>query len=367
MAEPTRKGLVETYRKTYPTREVLRLAFGECRIVVETNSGGLKNNLADYYKGFLSPGGRADIRITVHQAPVQDLALSFVTKPPDPGKTKIKEAYVDLSDGRVVRKQLTGILFVFGNGDHLAVGPCLENTNQIVNFINNRYIEWRLDRGGLLGHAAGITLGPRGLAVAGFSGMGKSTLALHLMCRGTAFVSNDRMIVENGEDGLCMHGVPKEPRINPGTALSNPCLGGIISSADKKRFLRLSKAELWDLEYKYDAPIEACFGPGRFVLSGSMDGLVILNWERGDSPLIARTVVPSERKDLLSAFRKKKGLFYLPSNGGHGDDPALETYATFLSKCKVIEMAGGADFETATTMCLRFLESGEFDGKPRRR
>lgn len=363
MAEPTRKELVAAYRETYPTREVLRLAFGDCRIVVETNSGDLKNNLADYYRGFLSRSGTVDIRITVHQAPVQDPALSFVIKPPDPGKTKIKEAYVDLPDGRVVQKQLTGMLFVFGSGDHLAVGPCLENTNQIVNFINNRYIEWRLDRGGLLGHAAGVTLGPRGLAVAGFSGMGKSTLALHLMRRGTAFVSNDRMIVENGEDGLCMHGVPKEPRINPGTALSNPWLVGIISPEDKKRFSRLSKSALWDLEYKYDAPIEACFGTGRFILSGSMDGLVILNWERGEGPLIARTVVASERKDLLSAFRKKKGLFFLPSNGGHSDDPELEIYAALLSNCKVIEMAGGADFEAATTMCLRFLESGEFDGK----
>ena len=67
-------------------------------------------------------------------------------KTPDPGKTKIKEEYVDLDDGRIVRKRLTGMLFVFGGGQNVAVGPCGANLNQVINFINNRYIEWLLCR-----------------------------------------------------------------------------------------------------------------------------------------------------------------------------------------------------------------------------
>jgi HprK-related kinase B len=359
MDEPTRKSLVEGFRAAYPPTDELLVGFGECRIAVETNSRDLRQALAEYYGGFLEDGPTVDIRITVHEAPAQALALPFVVKPPDPGKTKVKEEYVDLPDGRVVRKRLTGMLFAFGNGDHLAVGPCLENTNQIVNFVNNRYIEWRLCRGCFLGHAAGVALNGRGVALAGFSGMGKSTLALHLMSRGTLFVSNDRMIVERAERGLTMHGVAKQPRINPGTALANPDLAGILVPQDRDRFSRLSEAELWDLEYKYDVPIETCFGSGRFVLTSPMNALVILNWQRGGEALAVRRVVPAERKELLSAFRKKKGLFYLPSNGAKVQDPSLDSYAELLSDCTVVEMAGGADFQGAVEACLRLLEGDD--------
>lgn len=41
---------------------------------------------------------------------------------PDPGKSKVKEEYADFPDGRLVRKRLTGMVFVFGEGDHLAMG-----------------------------------------------------------------------------------------------------------------------------------------------------------------------------------------------------------------------------------------------------
>lgn len=359
MENLTRETLVDRYRTVYPPVNKLRLAFGECVISVEANSRELKEELAAYYRGFVSDANGADIRITVHEAPVQDLSLPFVVKPPDPGKTKVKEAFVDLLDGRIVRKELTGMLFVFGNGDHLAVGPCLDNSNQIVNFVNNRYIEWRLKQGCLLGHAAGVALGSRGLAIAGFSGMGKSTLALHLMSRGTDFVSNDRLIIDKTVNGLTMYGVPKEPRINPGTALANPVLAGIVPRRERERFSGLSEDELWHLECKYDAAIEHCFGPGRFVLRSPMDGLVILNWKRGDGPMVARQVVPAEKKRLLSAFKKRKGLFYLRSDGTESDDPSLEVYAAFLADCTVIEMTGGADFEAATEVCMQFLERGE--------
>lgn len=356
MDEPTRKFLVEGFRAAYPPTDELVVAFGECRIAVETNSPALREALAAYYQGFLAEGRTVDIRITVHEAPAQALALPFVVNPPDPGKTRLKEEYVDLPGGRVVRKRLTGMSFIFGDGDHLAVGPCLENNNQIVNFVNNRYIEWRLRRGCFLGHAAGVALNGRGVALAGFSGMGKSTLALHLMSRGTLFVSNDRMIVEKGERGLTMHGVAKQPRINPGTALANPDLADILVPEERDRFSHLSEVELWNLEYKYDAPIETCFGPGRFVLTSPMNALVILNWKRGNEALAVRSVVPEERKELLSAFRKRKGLFYLPSKGAKVQDPSLDTYAELLSDCTVVEMAGGTDFQGAVNACLRLLE-----------
>jgi HprK-related kinase B len=79
-----------------------------------------------------------DISISAHEAPAKELSVTDTIKQPDPGKFKIKEEYVELADGRVVRKRLTGMVFVFGNGENVAVGSCLDNLNQVVNFINNQ-------------------------------------------------------------------------------------------------------------------------------------------------------------------------------------------------------------------------------------
>ena len=90
---------------------------------------------------------------------------------------------------------------MFGGGRNLAIGPCLENSNQVINFVNNRFIEWSVRRGSLLCHAAAVSQGERGISFAGFSGMGKSTLALKTMGQGLSFVSNDRLLISRGEGG----------------------------------------------------------------------------------------------------------------------------------------------------------------------
>ena len=63
-------------------------------------------------------------------------------KDPKPGKSKIKEEYGDLEGNRLVCKRLTGMVFVFGGETNLALGPCLVNSNLVVNFINNSRIQW---------------------------------------------------------------------------------------------------------------------------------------------------------------------------------------------------------------------------------
>jgi HprK-related kinase B len=114
-----------------------------------------------------------------------------------------------------------------------------------------------------------------GLALAGLSGMGMSTLALHVMQLGADFVSNDRLMVERRGGGLTMHGVAKMPRVNPGTVLHNPCLAPVIPEEERVRFEDLSPDELWTLEHKYDAFIAECFGPGRFRWVCPMAGIVL--------------------------------------------------------------------------------------------
>lgn len=349
--------MASAVRAMYPAGYRLTLGLGTCVIAVSTDSLALHGALCDYFSSFVVEDGPAHIHITAHEATIPALQLPFVEKQPDPGKSRIKEEYCDLRDGRVVRKRLTGMVFAFGHGVNVAVGPCLANANQVVNFVNNRLIEYLLDRGCLLGHASGVGLGGRGLCLAGFSGMGKSTLALHLLSRGLDFISNDRMLVEDaGPSGVIMHGVAKQPRINPGTALNNPDLARVLTPEEHTRFGSLPVDELWSLEHKYDALVEECFGPGRFTLHAPMDGLVVLNWRRDGGPMVARRVIPDERRDLLAAFMKEPGVFYMPS--GAQPDLSEEAYVRLLSRTALVEVTGGVDFDAAASVCEAFLKDG---------
>ena len=196
MSGPLVRELAESLESGFPATGSLMLDLGGPIILVRSNSRPLIKALTEYFTGFIAKNAnRADVVVTAYERPELDLSIEHTVKSPEPGKTKIKEEYADLADGRVVRKRLTGMVFAFGGGRHIAVGHCLANSNQVVNFINNRLIQLDLDRGALLAHAAGVNREGRGLALAGFSGMGKSTLALHLLSRGMNFVSNDRLLL----------------------------------------------------------------------------------------------------------------------------------------------------------------------------
>lgn len=354
----TRKDLAAQIKNAIPADRELYLDFGGCIILAKSSTDALHADLADYFKEFIAEPGSPVITLSAHEEPAAEFDFEFNVKQPDPGKSKIKEEWVDLSDGRIVRKRLTGMHFLFGQGENVAVGPCLENSNQIINFINNRFIEWKLNRGGFLGHAAGVMHNGRGISLAGFSGAGKSTLALHLMSKGTTFISNDRVMVEDTGAGLTMFGVAKQPRINPGTALHNPDLCNIVEPGLKDDFLSMPQSELWQLEHKYDALIDECYGPGRFSLKAPMDALVILSWKRDGGDMTVAMADPHERHDLLPAFMKSTGLFYLPDNPERQDDPGTEAYADILAKTKLIEISGGVDFDKAADICMHYMETG---------
>lgn len=343
----------------------LRLALADFAVTIESNSAPLIGRLERYFHPFSSrefvlADNRSQATIIALESPAVALPLPFVEKTPDPGKTRVKEEYCDLPDGRVVRKRLTGMHFLFGGDRHLAIGPCLANDNQVINFVNNRYIQFRLRMGDLLCHAAGVAQGPRGLAMAGFAGQGKSTLALHIIGLGHNFVSNDRLLMREQDRQLEMRGVPKLPRVNPGTVLHNPALAPVMSPEQRAAAASLPPSALWNLEQKYDVDIDQCFGTGRCQLFASMTGLVMLNWRRDGGPLRTAQVDPAARLDLVEAFRKSAGLFY----EGDDDAPAempLDRYVELLRLAPMFEFSGGADFAAGAAACDRFLRTGRME------
>lgn len=333
------------------------LRFADCVIKVASDSDRLISCLSRYYHEFLTcPDASQDITVTAIESQPLELDLPLVPKMPDPGKNKIKEELYDFPDGRVVRKRLTGMVFLFGADEHLAVGPCLQNDNQVVNFINNRFIQHKLRSGCLLAHAAGISRQGQGVAMAGFSGMGKSTLALTAMNLDCTFISNDRLMLRREDGQPRMYGVPKLPRVNPGTILSNPCLRGMLRPSEVQRLRTLPPDELWNLEQKYDVHISDCYGPGRFQLEADVRALALLNWKRDGGPLRISRVDPAERQDLLRAFMKSPGVFYDEDENGLTETFSESAYVRLLEETPVYELSGGVDFRTAAEFCLDLID-----------
>ena len=354
------RACAKTLEATTPAAHRVVLDLHGERYELRCDDVALANELRRYFAAFLSSDHRAPVSVELHayeRPPVSFDPDDVITPPLARGSKRQKEQYVDRPDGRFVIKTRTGMVFGFGGPHNIAVGPCNDNPNQVVNFVNNRLMSRALDRGAVLAHAAAVSRGGAAVAFAGFSGMGKSTAALHLMnAPGTVFVSNDRLLLCAGARGeVVASGVPKHPRINPGTALNNPALGGIVSDQEAASLRALPHAELWQLEDKYDAIIEECFGAGRFNLVAPLRAFVVLNWGPTGAPLRVERCALAARTDLLDAIMKGPGLFHHPGRPIPTPDP--EAYLSVLKDTPILEFSGGVDFEGATRECLRVLDS----------
>ncbi|PRQ07588.1 HprK-related kinase B [Enhygromyxa salina] len=367
---------VALLRNEYPIRGGLGWDFDGFRVWVETNEPALLTALAQYFSDFrplaadsfeAAQAWGEITRITALQADPPDLSgfRTMTIGEYKPGARGPKEAFFDVADGRVIHKLRTGMWFMFSCDEHLAIGPCTANPNQIVNFINNRMIQWSLHRAALLGHASAVchqpsdAALPNTIAIAGRSGMGKSTLALHLMKDPQLeFLSNDRVMIRpaDAHGHVEIEGVPKHPRINPGTILANPKLRGVLDDAERAKFQALSDDELWELEHKFDGLIGTCFPGQRFLLRGRLVGLVLLNWTRDGGECIPRRVNLRQRTDLLPALIKTPGLFYLPAPT-QAASRDIGRYLEYLDGVEVLELAGGIDFEAGREAATQLLMS----------
>ena len=334
-----------------------------CRLRIRSNTPEQLYQLGDYFDFVRTDAGDADIEVIAIDSAVLDTGIDFTDWSREPGKTGRKDAYHDLPGARLVHKVRTGMLFLQSEELRIAAGPCRHYDNQVINFVNSQYMNWLQQRDWLICHAAALCSGERGLAIAGFSGGGKSTLMLHILERDrTAFLSNDRVFIRRQDDALQMRGIAKLPRINPGTLLNNSKLHVLATPQQLQHWDAMSTDELWHLEEKYDVPVRRVYGEDRIRLAGPLTSLLILNWRRdSDAPTALERVDLEQRTELLGAVMKSPGPFYQYADGRFLDDgtPFDEAaYLGALANTAVYEVTGVIDFEAVAAQCHRTLLSG---------
>lgn len=345
-----------------PHAERLYFRLGDCTVLLETNEPQLTRDLRDYFRHVIVESGEPDFRLIALELPEPAFPVALADWPRDPGKTGQKETFADLPGGRLIRKVRTGMQFLLLADRVVAVGPCLKNENQIINLVNSQYLSWLVRRGALVCHAAGVMHGGRGLGLAGISGAGKSTLALELLNDGLKYVSNDRLLVGKDDGHLRMDGVPKMPRINPGTILGNPKLWPILSEERLAKIKAMPREELWVLEEKYDADVDRLFGEGTTVHGGPLDAFVVLTWShRNAGPMEVWRGTFKERPQLLDAVVKHPGIFHtVPGQAGATPPPSgppeRAPYLAMMGDLPVINLTGGVDFRAAAALCRSLLE-----------
>lgn len=323
------------------------LKVGEIRIRVLCPEP-LRSRLMTYFADVRSDEAGA---VTVHLLPDQHML-------PEPawtdwlregGKIGRKDAICDLDDARLIRKVRSGVTF-FQSFDHaVAFGPLEQNESTVINFINTQVLNIALRKGWHLAHAAAVTNGRQTLAISGLSGGGKSTSILRLMdIDGLSFLSNDRVLIKGGTPARAL-GIPKQPRINPGTILGNPRLADMLTETRIEELNAMNTADLWALEDKHDLVIRDIYGAGRVRFDAPMTDFWVLNWSHGaEEDTRISEVDLSSRPDLLQAIMKSPGPFYQHVDGrfepnGNAPDPA--PYLDALKGVRVCEVSGKIDFD----------------------
>jgi HprK-related kinase B len=342
--------------------EELYLAPGECVLRVRSNSPELLASLADYFSHVASDAMAPDVDIIAIERDAPELDIDFIDWKREAGKTGRKDSYVDLPGGRLVRKVRTGMVFLQSERHRIAAGPCRKYDNQVINFINSQYMNWLQNRGWLICHAAGLVYRDKCLGIAGFSGGGKSTLMLNLLDNDeVSYLTNDRLFLHAGSGAVVARGIPKLPRINPGTIVHNQKLHSLIPAQQRHALLQMPPAELWELEEKYDVPVDRVYGPGRIRAEAPLSALLILDWQRAsDRELQVEQVNLAEHHDLLGALMKSPGPFYQRPDGSFQQDTAAfdeSAYLEALANVTVYVARGRIDFPAMADRCLHELLS----------
>lgn len=335
---------------TGPAAHSLDLQLHGLSLRIRCGNAVLLAELRDYFRPVCGHSDAEGVSIEVYDCAPPQTQPRWRDWPREAGKSGRKDAYLDLPGGRLILKVRTGMVFLQSEHALVVRGPCSEHPNQIINFVNAQYMNFLQQQGWLLCHAAAVDINGYGIVVAGLSGGGKSTLMLRLMeYPGACFVSNDRLLLRRRGDEVEALGIPKMPRINPGTLVHNPRLEQLLPTQRREELLAMPPAELWNLEEKHDVIIESAYGMDRVRFATRAETLIVLNWS-GESK---QPVSIRERSDglgagLAAAVMKSPGPFYQLADGTpYPESASLQTddYLRVFEPAEVLEVIGCIDFD----------------------
>lgn len=344
--------IVDALRPKRETRDAdpVYLTVGGLVIEVRCTSKTLLAELLRYFQHVICAPATPDRTVHVLGEAELPFAVDYVDWAREPGKTGRKDAICNLENGRLVLKVRTGVQFLQTPDWAIAFGPTEDHPNQVINFINTQVLNHFQRDDWVACHAAAVRTAQKGLAISGLSGGGKSTTMLRLMeIAGTQYVTNDRLLVRRQDSVTGALGIPKLPRINPGTIVTNARLAGLIDEEREEELRTLEPDELWHLEEKYDLHIDDIYGPGRISHDAHLTDFWVLNWSRDSATATeVKKVELDDRPDLLSAIMKSPGPFYQGTDGVFWTDRSemdTSSYLNALKGVQVWEVTGLIDFD----------------------
>jgi len=332
---------IDEIRRRYPPTDVLTFSFLGVALSVRTNDARIASGLARYFASFQTAVPlRETLPIYVLQGtPIYDPLLLDDVARRGPRRS-VKEAFYDVPGGRIVVKRRTGVTIYIAEPEHCIVGDLVRSLNQAANVISMVFAKAMLRRGYVMLHASAALGEEGGVAFAAQSGAGKSTMALALVEEGYRFVTNDRLLVRLDKGRVEMVGVPKTPRVNPGTLLRLSRLTSLLPQEARRRYERLSPDALWATEEKRDVEIDRIFGPGTFQLTGRLRIIYILAWRQGEARWEVHPLDPSSRRTALRRKVKQVGVQDLQPPPPAAQEAALDAIADAIP---VYEVTGQPD------------------------
>lgn len=332
-----------------------RFVFADLAVTVKSNDAAMLEELELYYKSYQDDTGvQVEKVLYAVEQPVVGDELDWLEVPREVGKQGRKEGYLDAPEGgRWIKKFKTGLTLLQDQSAPLVLGPCSRNLAQIINFINNQFLNFYLGQDYMLGHAAAFSRGGQVTAIAAGSGGGKSTMMLRCLELETRhFLTNDRLLFKRVGNEVRAVGLAKLPRVNPGTLLHSERLKHILLPERQAQLEQMPQSELWGLEEKYDVQIEDEYGPGRVTLAGQLKNLVMLDWSLDASePTALKEVNLETEADKIDGLRKRPGPFYQDAQGAFCQDlseiAAMADYVDTLAPVNVYCLTGKIDFDRA--------------------
>ena len=308
-------------------------------VSILVNDVGLSEQVAEYFAPFASEP-RDDAMKVYGLHGVEAYVNQDLIKVLPHHTGRPKEAVYDADGVRIILKTRTGIVHYAWGTSYFAVGDLEENPRQLLNLVSSA-LSYQLRADGYIAiHAAGISRAGRGVAIAGNSGSGKSTAALRLVDQGFDFVSNDRVFLTRSGEDAAMSGVPKWPRVNPGTLLAIENLTPLMSPEDTAKYSAMPPGELWGIEHKHDVRVDEIYGLERVALASRLDAIYALAWKHGAGEPSMRRAEPAEMREALGPYFKS-GL-YDPSDG---ELPSAERFADLIGDVPVTVVTGGIEMD----------------------